>query len=193
MRVRRDQLVLGAVAAVVLAAIVVFAASSGVKTAPRPTPTPAPDRPLFGGSLEPGVRYRTRTFFPTLSFVVADTEWMADASPGKVVLQRRIRTDSPGSELPPRSSLSFRPTRPGRPTLHERMQRRPDLTVGSYEPVLIGDATAESFEVAYPDGRRRRVIALRGLVIELEGKSQRDLDRLEAPATAVLRTLLIGR
>src|SRR5215213_2552100 len=124
-RVRRDQLVLGAVAAVVLAA------SSGVKTAPRPTPTPAPDRPLFGGSLEPGVRYRTRTFFPTLSFVVADTEWMADASPGKVVLQRRIRTDSPGSELPPRSSLSFRPTRPGRPTLHERMQRRPDLTVGS--------------------------------------------------------------
>jgi hypothetical protein len=155
-RVRRDQLVLGAVAAAVLAVIVAFAASSGVKTAPRPTPTPTGDRPLFGGSLEPGVRYRTRSFFPPLSF-------------------------------------AFRRTRPGRPTLHERMQRRPNVKVGAYEPVLIGDATAESFEVAYPGGGRRRVIALRGLVIQLEGQTQRDLDRLEAPAAAVLRTLLIGR
>jgi hypothetical protein len=148
---------------------------------------------LFGGSLEPGVRYRTRSFLPTLSFVVADTEWMADAGPGAVVLQRRIRTDRPGSELPPRSSLAFRRTRPGRPTLHERMRRRPNLRVGAYEPVLIGDATAESFAVAYPDGRRRRVIALRGLVIELEGRTQRDLDGLHGPAAAVLGTLLIGR
>jgi hypothetical protein len=192
-RVRRDQLILAAIAATVLAVIVAFAASSGVKTAPRPTPTPTGDRPLFGGGLEPGVRYRTRGFFPTLSFVAPDTEWMADAGPGAVVLQRRIRTDRPGSELPSRSSLTFRRTRPGRPTLHERMQRRRNVRVGAYEPVLIGDATAESFGVAYPDGRRRRVIALRGFAIELEGRTQRDLDRLQGPAAAVLRTLLIGR
>src|SRR3954453_19135411 len=53
--VRRDQLVVGAAAAAGLVAIVVLGAPRGVQQGPEPVPTPA-GRPLFGGSLEAGVR-----------------------------------------------------------------------------------------------------------------------------------------
>ena len=87
---RREQVVLGTVAAAVLVAIVAFAAAgTGVRNqqatpTPTPQPTPAADRDLFGGSLEPGVRYHTRAFIPALSFEVADTEWIVtDAGPAQ--------------------------------------------------------------------------------------------------------------
>jgi hypothetical protein len=135
-RTRRDQLVLGAAAVAVLAAIVAFAAVSGV------------ERPRG---------YETRLFVAPQSYV---TIWR---------------------------------TRPGRPTLHERLQRRPDLVVGPYEPVLIAGTTAESFSVAYPNGSLRREIVLGdGLVIELQSPSRRDLDRLEGPAAELLRRLRSG-
>src|SRR5919197_1072875 len=82
MRAQRGQRVLGAAAAALLLAIVAFAASSsgvkGVPEAPTPQPTPATERELFGGSLQPGLRYHTRAFIPQLSFVASDTEWMVD-------------------------------------------------------------------------------------------------------------------
>jgi hypothetical protein len=163
---RREQVVLGAVAAAVLVAIVAFAAlGSGVKTdttPPRPTPvpTPAADRDLFGGSLEPGVRYHTRAFIPALSFEVADTEWIVqDATqPNMLTLERRNRTSRPGSERPPDAFLMFsRITdvynpRTGRvevapADLHAWMRRHPDLRVGAPEQVTVAGVPGESFSI----------------------------------------------
>ena len=191
MRARRDQLILGAAAAALLIAIVVFAASTGVKTTPAPTPTPTPDHPLFSGSLEPGVRYRTRAFLPPLSFAVGDTEWLALEAdrPDRIVLERRIRTDKPGSELPSRSSLVFVHAFS---SVRRRLQYR-GLHPSPYEPIAIGPNTGERFDVAFPSGSRLRVIVLPGgLAIELRGDTQRDFDKLDAPAGAVLRTLRYG-
>jgi len=164
---RREQVVLGAVAAVLLVAIVVFAASSGVKDdvrPPRPTPVPtaAAERELFGGSLEPGVRYRTRAFVPALSFEAADTEWLVrDATQPNVLTldRRRNRTDRPGSELPARAFLTFSritqvyEPRSGRielspADLHAWMRRHPDLHVGRAHPTTVAGVPAESFVVS---------------------------------------------
>jgi hypothetical protein len=162
-RVRRDQLVLGAAAAALLVAIVAFAASSGVKTEPaRPTPTatPASERDLFGGSLEPRVRYKTRAFVPPLSFVVADAEWLArdTTSADYVLLERRDRTGQPGGEYPGRSWLAvsrlplvYDPAS-GQPIvapahLYSWMRRHPDLEVGRREQATVADVRGYTFTV----------------------------------------------
>ena len=188
---------MGAAAAALLLAIVAFAASSGVKSVPEvptPRPTPATERELFGGSLQPGLRYHTRAFIPQLSFVASDTEWMVDDATrtNVLVITRRNRTGKPGGEFPPRAFLTFRRMHPGGLTLHQRFQRRRGLVVSPYEPVLIGGRTAESFIVTYPSGSRRREIVLGGgLAIALLGASRRDLEQLEAPAAELLRTLRV--
>ena len=239
MRVRRDLLILGAAAAALLVAIVAFAASTTVKTQPAqatPTATPASERQLFGGSLEPRVRYRTRAFAPPLSFVVGDTEWLVhDATqPDHLVIERRMRTGEPGSELPSRSALVFSrifqviDPRSGRViyagNLHAWMRRHPDLVVGPAKPVTVGGIRGERFDVAvrfkrparraaecralllvctaiapgnfYPSGVSMHAIVLptgtAPLVIEIMGRTRRDLDEVEAPAMEVLRTLRIG-
>jgi hypothetical protein len=235
-RARRDQLVLGAAAAAVLIAIVVFAAPGGVRETAEPEATPMVGRPLFGGSLEAGVRYRTRSFIPQLSFVVSDRDWIVqDASRTDYLrLDRRIRTDTPGSELPPRSWLTFsRVTQVHNPDLPRRnveaalgdpyawMKRHPDLVVGPAEPITVAGIRGQSFHVTvsfsrparaagacrpllvvctsvapdryYPDGTRLRTIVLPldggPFVIDVQGQTQRDLDEVEVPATAVLRSL----
>lgn len=43
-------------------------------------------RPLFGGSLEPGQRYRTRAFEPALSFVVQNGDWLARETQSRTVV-----------------------------------------------------------------------------------------------------------
>jgi hypothetical protein len=151
---RRQQFVLGAVAAAILVAIVVFAASSGVQsdTTPTPTPPPAPprERPLFGGSLEPGIRYDSRAFVPKLSFVAADTEWLArdTTSADSLLLERRNRNGQPGGEYPGRSWLAFSrleavyDPRSGRTVvppadLYRWMRRHPDLELGARGSVTV--------------------------------------------------------
>jgi hypothetical protein len=52
--------------------------------------------PLFGGSLQPGQRYRTRRFQPALSFVVQDGDWLARET------QSRTLVVLDGSRLPNR-------------------------------------------------------------------------------------------
>jgi hypothetical protein len=52
--------------------------------------------PLFGGSLQPGQRYRTRRFRPALSFVVRDGDWLARET------QSRTLVVLDGSALPHR-------------------------------------------------------------------------------------------
>ena len=177
MGARREQVVLGAVAAAVLVAIVAFAATGtrvrNQQTTPTPTaqPTPAGDRDLFGGSLEPGVQYHTRAFIPALSFEVADTEWIVqDATqPNMLTLERRNRTSRPGSERPPDSFLMFSritdvyDPRTGRvevapADLHAWMRRHPDLRVGASKPVTVAGVPGESFLIRV-DFRRPAVDA----------------------------------
>jgi hypothetical protein len=239
-RVRRDLLVLGAVAAALLVAIVAFAASTTVtnrSSSPTPTATPASERDLFGGSLEPRVRYRTRAFEPMLSLVPGDTEWLArdTTSPDYLLLERRNRNGQPGGEYPGRSWLAFSRLPvvygPGRGSeiaapadLYSWMRRHPDLEVGARDSALIAHVPGDAFTVrvrfrrpavfapmcivptnactaiapnrSLVNGMRMRTIVLRTepdpIVIDVVGLTRRDLEKVEAPAARVLRTLRIG-
>jgi hypothetical protein len=185
------------------------------------------------------VRYRTRSFSPELSFVVSDRDWLVQDATGTdhLRLDRRQRaSDAPGSELPPRSFLTFsRITEVHSPHVRNRnagaalqhlygwMKRHPDLIVGEAEPVTIAGIRGQSFPVTvrfskparaagacrplllvctsiapdryYPDGTRLRTIILPlpdgPFVIDLQGATQRDLDEVEVPAAAVLRSLRV--
>jgi hypothetical protein len=158
-RARREQVVLGAVAAAVLVAIVALAAASGGVKRVTVTPTPAPaergDRPLFGGSLEPRVRYRTRAFVPELSFAVADGEWIVpDATqPDRLLLVRRIRSGAPGGERDPRSYLSFSRAPVSADRLPRALRSDRRLAVGRPRPTMVAGVPAESFGVGlrFPD------------------------------------------
>jgi hypothetical protein len=152
-RGRRDQVVLGAVAAAVLGALVAFAVAGGGVEHGTATPTPPPregaERPLFGGSLAPHVRYRTRFFVPALSFAVADADWLAQGTtqPDRLLLVRRRGTGAPGGELDPRAYLSFSRSTlaPGRVRL--AMRHDPGLVVGRSRAVTVAATPAETFPV----------------------------------------------
>jgi hypothetical protein len=210
---RRDQIVLGGVAAAVLVAIVAFAAAGGGVERATPTPTPAP-----------GVRYRTRFFVPALSFAVADPDWIAQGTtqPDRLLLVRRIRSGAPGGERDPRSYLSF--SRSPLPAVRLPAALRSDdrLAVGRLRPTLLAGVPAQTFRVGLrfhdqatacrtlllvcttiPPGRyltpgtqmRRIVVGTEPdpVVVDLIGATRRDLDEVAAPATAVLATLRIVR
>jgi hypothetical protein len=161
--------VLAVVAAVVLAGILVVAFTGGRREEPpvakRPVPTATGDRELFGGSLESGVRYRTRAFVPALSFEVADAEWtVPDASAtASLVLARRNRIPGrAGSERRPTEFVSFtRSTHvydpdtrgltsslvPAPFDLRAWLAEHPDLRVGPVEPVTVAGVPGEAFAV----------------------------------------------
>jgi hypothetical protein len=154
-RARRQQLILGAVAAVVLVAIVAITAAGGggVKRSTA-TPTPAPQdepgaRPLFGGSLEPGGRYETRFFAPALTFAVPDREWIAQGTtqPDRVLLVRRIRSGAPGGEQDPRSYLSFSRSALPAIRLPDAMRADRRMTVGRLHPTEVAGLQAQTFTV----------------------------------------------
>ena len=153
MRGRRDQFVLGAVAAAVLVALVAFAAAGGGVKHVAATPTPPPRepaaRPLFGGSLEPHVRYRTRFFVPALTFAVGDADWLAQGTtqPDRLLLVRRRRTGAPGGELDPRAYLSFSQSGLAPGKVRVAMRHDPGLAVGRARPMLVAGLPAESFPV----------------------------------------------
>jgi hypothetical protein len=169
-RARRDSVVLGAVAAALLAAIVAFAASSGVQNgAPSPTPTPTTaqsrERYLFGGDLEPGVRYQTRAFVPALSFTVSDEDWIARDSAGEdyLLLERRA-PEAPSGRYPGRAWLAFSrlpfvyEPRTGRPVtapapLHDWLRRHPDLAVGAQRPAELAGVQGSTFTTRVRFGR----------------------------------------
>jgi hypothetical protein len=74
-------LLLGGAAVAAAAAVVLVLALGGLRTEPAhhdrvPAARPTPEgRELFGGTLEQGVRYRTRAFIPALSFVATGPNW----------------------------------------------------------------------------------------------------------------------
>jgi hypothetical protein len=79
-------------------------------TPPPPATHPAlPGRPLFGGSLDDGVRYRTRGLQPAISLRAIGPQWFVyDASsPTTLVLQRREGDPAQGTERAPLLFLAF--------------------------------------------------------------------------------------
>jgi hypothetical protein len=101
----------GLALAAAAAAVAIFVLPWGATRAPEPAlrPTALPGQPLFGGSLEHGVRYRTRALHPTISLRAVGPQWFVyDAtSPTTLVLQRREGDPANATELPPRGFLAF--------------------------------------------------------------------------------------
>jgi hypothetical protein len=160
--------VLTAAAAAALALIVLLAVTAldtapvdrGTHPAARPTPE---GRELFGGQLAPDVRYRTRAFVPTLSFVVAGDEWYVGetALPDALVLDWRPHLE-PGEFSRPVGFLAFdRITEVYAPRVRgleasrvaapadyiDWLRKHPDLRVSAPEPVQVADTPGEGVDV----------------------------------------------
>jgi hypothetical protein len=152
-----------AVATAVMVALVALALG-GLRTEPRstinrPAAQPTPDgRELFGGSLEPGVRYRTRQFVPALSFAVPGKDWFVyDATqPDVLALQLRaphrdlqVEGDPVGILMFTRLTQVYDPHGKGLVAapadLYGWMRAHPDLRVGEAKPVTVQGVPGRSF------------------------------------------------
>jgi hypothetical protein len=162
------RLVLAAAATAAIALVVVLAVGGLNPRAPddeRQATEPKPEaQDLFGGTLQPGVVYRTREFVPTLTFEVPEPGWkVIDTTREDVlVLDYREGFFQPGGERRPPGALWFTrvlevydPTvralaaslAPAPADLHGWMRDHPDLRVGRTEPVTVAGVPGESFGV----------------------------------------------
>ena len=156
-------------ATAVIALIVLLAAGALNTRTPDDERQAAPQkeeaRDLFGGELQPGVRYRTRAFAPALSFVVTGGDWQAiDTTQRDVlVLDHGEGFFDPDGERRPPGGLWF--TRvlqvydpavrglaasvaPAPAELHAWMRAHPDLRVGPERPVTVAGVPGNTFDVA---------------------------------------------
>jgi hypothetical protein len=185
----KPRLVLAVAAAAAMALIVLLAAgalNTRVGDDERPAADPTPEaRELFGGTLQPGVAYRTRAFVPALTFEVADRDWhVGDTTqPDVLILDHGEPYFDPieGVRRPPAglwftriaevydpavkslvASLASAPA-----DLHAWMRSHPDLRVGEARPVTVAGVPGERFVVevrfrrpAHGDPRCREAIQL---------------------------------
>jgi hypothetical protein len=164
----RPRLVLAVAATAAMALLVLLAAGAlsprVVDEGERPVATPAPDgRDLFGGTLEPGVRYRTTAFEPQLSFVVGDDRWSAvDTTLPDELRLARVTRGGPDPNPPRIQQLIFlrvlevadpavrgflRSQVPAPPDLQQWMREHPDLRVGPERRVTVAGVPGERFAV----------------------------------------------
>ena len=163
------RLALGLAAVAGLLVILALAASAlntRVSDDTRPAVTPTPDgRDLFGGTLTPDVRYRTRGFLPQLSFVVADDSWEAvDTTLTDQLVLARVQRGGirPGPHEPRVQQLIFlRVTQVADPSVRGLLASQiavpadlvawlhdhPDLRVGPARPVTVAGITGKRFDV----------------------------------------------
>jgi hypothetical protein len=162
----RVMLAAGAAAALLLVLALAVAAldTRPVERGDRPAASPTPGaRPLFGGTLEPDVRYRTTEFVPALSFVVGDDRWMAvdttlpdelrlarvdrgaaEPDPPRIrqlVFQRISEVVDPSARSPQAALV------PVPADLHAWLGEHPDLRVGRARPVTVAGVPGERFDV----------------------------------------------
>ena len=163
------RLVLALAAATAMALALVLAAAA-LNTRPvdddsgRPATTPTPGaRPLFGGTLEPNVRYQTSEFAPRLSFVVADDRWMAlDTTLSDELRLMRVKRGAPGpaplrvrqllfqriNEVADPSIRGLEASRTTAPTdLYAWLRSHPDLQVGPARSVTVAGVPGRQFDV----------------------------------------------
>lgn len=156
-------------AAAALIAVIVVAAGS-LSTAPdrdtQPAAEPTPDaQPLFGGELRPDVRYATRAFVPTLSFVVDDDKWRAIVTdrPDFLFMERGEGVFDPDGERRSPAGLGIRYMRevydpavrgglqgsltPAPADLYGWLRAHPDLRVGRARPVTVAGVPGIRFPV----------------------------------------------
>lgn len=165
----KPRVMLGIAAAAAIALILLLAAgalNTRVTDDERPAAEPTPAaRDLFGGTVQPGVVYRTRAFVPTLTFEVADRDWHVGdtAQPDVLILDHGDGFFDPveGVRRPPgglwfthvlevydpavRSVAASLAPAPG--DLHAWMQAHPDLRVGASRPVTVAGVPGERFDV----------------------------------------------
>jgi hypothetical protein len=166
-------LLLGGCAAAAAAAVVLILALGGLRTEPAqndrvPAARPTPEgRELFGGSLEEGVRYRTRAFVPALSFVATGPNWetldttRADALAIDLAAPRKDLGDGVMAAQPPVGSLAFaripevynpnvkglEQSRTAAPAdLYEWLRAHPDLHVGGAKDVTVAGVPGRQFD-----------------------------------------------
>ena len=132
---------------------------------PEPTPTVHPTlkgRDLFGGSLENGVRYRTRAFVPTLSFVTNSPDWFVydGTKQDTLALDLRKQVGALQQEGPPIATLAFvripKVYDPAKPfadslepapaSLYSWLRSHPDLRVGRSTPVTVAGVRGQRFD-----------------------------------------------
>jgi hypothetical protein len=166
----RPRVALAIGAAAVIAVIVLLAAaalSPKLADEERPAverPTPAA-RDLFGGTLQPGVVYRTRAFVPPLTFEVGDRAWnvIDTTEPDLLILDHGEGFFDPvaGVRRPPGGlwftrvlevydpSVRSLPASlaPAPADLHAWMRAHPDLRVGDARPVTVAGVPGERFDV----------------------------------------------
>ena len=165
----KPRLVLAVAAATAMALILLLAAGAlntkvGEDERPADEPRPAA-RDLFGGTLTPGVVYRTRALVPTLEFEVADKAWHVSdsAQPDVLILDHGEPFFDPvaGVRRPPgglwftRILEVYDPTvrsltaslAPAPADLHAWMRAHPDLRVGEARPVTVAGVPGERFDV----------------------------------------------
>jgi hypothetical protein len=152
------------VTAATLATLVAIAVAGGLQGDPAPErPRGAPPaltgRALFSGPLEPGVRYRTRVFFPVLSFLVRDDGWFLrrPLSVDLLELERARGIGRPATEFlsfsrvtevfDPRGDDLRRSRMPTPRDFHGWLARHPDLRVGAARTVALADVPGEAFDV----------------------------------------------
>jgi hypothetical protein len=159
------RLVLAVAATAAMALIVLLAAgalSPREVDDERQAAPPAPEgRELFGGEVEPGVRYRTREFIPALSFEVTGDDWQVvdTTQPDVLVLYQGDGYFDPPVRRPPGALWFMRVLQvhdpavrglaasvaPAPPDLHEWMRAHPDLRVGPERPVTVAGVPGDSF------------------------------------------------
>jgi hypothetical protein len=165
----KPRLVLAVAAAAAMALIVLLAAgglNTRVTDDERPADEARPEaRDLFGGTLQPGVVYRTRVFVPTLTFEVADRDWQAGdtTQPDELILDHGdwyfdpvngIRRAPAGlwftrvlEVYDPAVRSVAASLAPAPSDLHAWMQAHPDLRVGASRPVAVAGVPGERFDV----------------------------------------------
>ena len=164
----KPRLVLAAAATAAAALIVLLAVGAltpRIADDERQTTQPKPEAlDLFGGTLRPGVVYRTRAFVPTLTFEVADREWQVidTTRPDVLILDRGEGFFDPvtGARRPPGGLWFTRVLEvydpavpsvaaslaPAPADLHAWMRAHPDLRVGAPRPVTVAGVPGERFD-----------------------------------------------
>jgi hypothetical protein len=143
-----------------VAAIVLVGPKQGAE---RPAGRPAGDvRPLYGGTLEPGVRYGSVALVPSVSFSVGDKGWLAKATEGSdlVLLEREAGRDAAGAPNPARAGMSFSRLRevydpatgkavPAPADILGWLRAHPDIDAGRPRPVRLAGLDGQVLDLTF--------------------------------------------